>query len=211
MIKLQDFARECGVTDRQIQRLLKKYEEDLTGLYERKGSNGTWLTDEACEILRSKMKQLPPAVFTQDPRVKELEQAVAEQKALVAEAKLMAKDYWEQLKEKEKSMRLLIEQNNDLQLKAASVARLEADNEAARVKIAQAEKDAQKAQKELVDAQAAYEEDLRKKTDRIQSITQEKEEEVAAARREAVMAVEDRFRSMSLWEFLKEKRKKGNA
>lgn len=62
MIKLQDFARECGVTDRQIQRLLKKYEGDLTGLFERKGSNGTWLTNEACEILRSKMKQQPIVV-----------------------------------------------------------------------------------------------------------------------------------------------------
>ena len=204
MKKLQDFARECGVTDRAIQKHLKTYAEELEGLYQRKGPNGTWLSDEACEILRSKMKQLPPAVFTPDPSVQELEQDLAE-------VKILAKEYWEQLKEKEKSMRLLIEQNNDLQLKAASVARLEADNEAAREKAAQAEKDAQKAQKELVDAQAAYEEDLRKKNDRIQAITKEKEEDVAAARREAVAAAEGRFRSMSLWEFLKEKRKKGNT
>lgn len=163
MIKLQDFARECGVTDRAIQKHLKTYAEELEGLYQRKGPNGTWLTDEACQILRSKMKQLPPAVFTPDPRVQEIEQDLAE-------VKILAKDYWEQLKEKDKSMRLLIEQNNDLQLKAASVARLEADNEAARVKIAQAEKEAQKAQKELVEAQEAYEEDLRKKNERIQAL-----------------------------------------
>lgn len=59
MIKLQDFAVQQGVTDRQVQRLLKKYESELNGLYQRKGPNGTWLTEEACEILRSKMKQQP--------------------------------------------------------------------------------------------------------------------------------------------------------
>ena len=59
MIKLQDFARQQGVTDRAIQKHLNTYAEDLEGLYERKGPNGTWLTDEACEILRSKMKQQP--------------------------------------------------------------------------------------------------------------------------------------------------------
>lgn len=59
MIKLQDFARECGVTDRAIQKHLKTYASELEGLYQRKGPNGTWLTEEACEILRSKMRQQP--------------------------------------------------------------------------------------------------------------------------------------------------------
>ncbi len=65
MIKLQDFARECGVTDRQIHRLLSKYEGEVTGHFERQGQNGTWLDEVACEILRSKMKKLPPAVSDQ--------------------------------------------------------------------------------------------------------------------------------------------------
>lgn len=56
MVKLQDFAVECGVTDRQIQRLVKKYESELNGHFIRRGSNGTWLDDDACRILRSKMK-----------------------------------------------------------------------------------------------------------------------------------------------------------
>lgn len=59
MIKLQDFAREQGVTDRAIQKHLRKYAAEFEGLYERKGPNGTWLTEEACEILRGKMKQQP--------------------------------------------------------------------------------------------------------------------------------------------------------
>lgn len=56
-VKLQDFAAKQGVTDRQIQRQLKKYGAELEGLYQRKGPNGTWLSDEACTFLRSKMKQ----------------------------------------------------------------------------------------------------------------------------------------------------------
>lgn len=62
MIKLQDFARQMGVTDRAIQKHLKKYAAELEGLYQRKGPNGTWLTEEACEILRNKMRQQPMAV-----------------------------------------------------------------------------------------------------------------------------------------------------
>lgn len=62
MIKLQDFARQMGVTDRAIQKHLKKYAAELDGLYQRKGPNGTWLTEEACEILRNKMRQQPMVV-----------------------------------------------------------------------------------------------------------------------------------------------------
>lgn len=66
MIKLNDFAKQQGVTDRAIQKHLKTYADELEGLYERKGANGTWLTDEACEILRGKMKQQPVIVGDSD-------------------------------------------------------------------------------------------------------------------------------------------------
>lgn len=72
MIKLQDFARQQGVTDRAIQKHLKTYAEELDGLFQRKGPNGTWLTEEACEILRSKMKQAPITIVEPDERVNEL-------------------------------------------------------------------------------------------------------------------------------------------
>ena len=99
MIKLQDFARECGVTDRAIQKHLKTYAAELEGLYQRKGPNGTWLTDEACEILRSKMKQLPPAVIDGETlrdnedlkkRVRELEARLSEKEMLVEMAQRRA-------------------------------------------------------------------------------------------------------------------------
>ncbi len=61
-VKIQDFARENGVTDRQIQRQLKKYELELVGHYERRGSNGTWLDEKAQEFLREKMKKQPIVV-----------------------------------------------------------------------------------------------------------------------------------------------------
>ncbi len=73
MIKLSDFARQQGVTDRQVQRLINKYATELEGHFERRGQNGTWLSDSACELLRSKMKSKPVAVFEVDPRVIELQ------------------------------------------------------------------------------------------------------------------------------------------
>lgn len=153
MIKLQDFAVQQGVTDRQVQRLLKKYEEELQGHYERKGPNGTWLTDEACDILRSKMKQAPAAVFEPDPRVGQLQQDLAATKQELNDTKVAAREIWEQLKEKDKRMNLLLDENNELRLQAASVPLLEADNEAARVKTQEAVEAAQKAQDELKKAQ----------------------------------------------------------
>lgn len=78
MIKLQDFARQQGVTDRAIQKHLKTYAEELDGLFQRKGPNGTWLTEEACEILRSKMKQAPVTIFEPDERIGELQAKIKE-------------------------------------------------------------------------------------------------------------------------------------
>ena len=63
MIKLQDFARQMGVTDRAIQKHLKNYESDLQGHFERKGQNGTWLDDYAQDFIRERMKQQPVVVL----------------------------------------------------------------------------------------------------------------------------------------------------
>lgn len=59
MIKLQDFAKQNGITDRQVQRQLKKYETELNGHFKRRGHNGTWLDEVACSFLESKMLQSP--------------------------------------------------------------------------------------------------------------------------------------------------------
>ena len=62
MIKLQDFAKECGVTDRAIQKHLQKHEKELEGHYERRGKNGTWLDETAQAFIRSLMIQQPVVV-----------------------------------------------------------------------------------------------------------------------------------------------------
>lgn len=134
MIKLQDFAKQQGVTDRAIQKHLKKYEAELEGLFERKGPNGTWLTDEACEILRGKMKQQPVVVSEPDPRVERLEERVRELE--------------EQVSEKDKLLSLAHQQVQSaqaqvtqLQEASAKVALLEADNKAVRQRAEQAEEE----------------------------------------------------------------------
>lgn len=180
MIKLQDFARECGVTDRAIQKHLKTYAEELEGLYQRKGPNGTWLSEEACRILRSKMKQLPPAVIDGETvrendelkkRIRELETRLSEKEMLVEMAQRRA---------------------DALQERVGQVYALEEGKKAA-------EQEVKLLEGFVADAKAE-----------IQALTDEKEKEVASARRETREAVEKQFRSMSLWDFLKEKRKNGN-
>lgn len=146
MIKLQDFATQQGVTDRQVQRLLKKYENELEDLYERKGPNGTWLTDEACDILRSKMKQAPVIVAENTAVMEDLRQ----KNEKLHEALEMAKDKIIELQE----------QNHRLELENAKIALLEADNEAQRVKIVEAEKNAQKLSDELSEARKKFEDEI---------------------------------------------------
>lgn len=78
MIKLQDFAKECGVTDRAIQKHLKNHESQLEGHFQRRGKNGTWLDSTAQEYIRSLMIQQPVVVGDSDVfrKVEELQEEV---------------------------------------------------------------------------------------------------------------------------------------
>lgn len=181
MIKLQDFARECGVTDRAIQKHLKTYAEELEGLYQRKGPNGTWLSEEACRILRSKMKQLPPAVIDGET-VRENE-----------ELKKRIRELETRLSEKEMLVEMAQRRADALQERVGQVYALEEGKKAA-------EQEVKLLEGFVADAKAE-----------IQALVDEKTEEVAVARRETREAVEEQFRSMSLWDFLKEKRKRGSV
>lgn len=86
MIKLQDFARQQGVTDRAIQKHIKKYAVELDGHVERKGPNGTWIDDEGCSILRSKMKskEIVVADGKSVKRIQELEATVIQKEQYIA-------------------------------------------------------------------------------------------------------------------------------
>lgn len=79
MIKLQDFARQMGVTDRAVQKQLKKYETELAGMFERRGKNGTWLSDEAAGFLRRRMKTQAVEIYdpVKDVEIERLKERIA--------------------------------------------------------------------------------------------------------------------------------------
>ena len=165
MIKLQDFARECGVTDRAIQKHLKNHEKNLEGHFERRGKNGTWLDQTAQDYIRSLMVQQPIVVGDAETH-REVEALKEENRALL-KALNGAKD------------RIIELQDTRLQLEAA-------------------ERETKILEGFVADAKAE-----------IRTLTEEKAAEVAAARQEATKETEERFRSMSLLEFLREKRRRG--
>lgn len=86
MIKLQDFARSCGVTDRAIQKHVKKHHEELEGHILRKGPNGTWLDSYAQEYIRSLMITKTVAVSDGKSvkRIQELEVLVSQKEQYIA-------------------------------------------------------------------------------------------------------------------------------
>ena len=94
MKKLQEFARECGVTDRAIQKHLKNHENELKGHFLRKGKNGTWLDEFAQEYIRQRMTIKAVAVADNEMineieelrnKVKELEDKI-ERKDIIIES-----------------------------------------------------------------------------------------------------------------------------
>lgn len=56
MIKLSDFAKRFGVSDRHARRLAAECESDISGHIEKRGSGGTWIDEVAVEILRSRLR-----------------------------------------------------------------------------------------------------------------------------------------------------------
>lgn len=116
MVKLQDFAKECGVTDRTIQKHVQKHEEALEGHFERRGPNGTWLDEYAQDFIRGLMIQPATPVIGDARTVRENEEL--RQALLEKDAKIQA--------QKEFIDRLLAE-NGRLQ---GNTARLEASEQA---------------------------------------------------------------------------------
>lgn len=194
MIKLQDFAREQGVTDRAIQKHLKKYAAELEGKFERKGPNGTWLSDEACEILRSKMKQQPVVHLEEDPRVAKLEAKLEErEKQLDEKEKLIAiaQTQVQQLLEEASKVKALEEGKKALEGKIEALeaqnADLSADSAAKDKTIEETKKTAQKALQELTEAHVSFETELKKQDKRIEAA------EAYAAELEAYLKKQDEY------------------
>lgn len=165
VIKLQDFAKECGVTDRAIQKHLVKYADELNGLYERKGPNGTWLSDAACDILRSKMKQ-QPIVVSDGSLARQAEELKAENVQLLKELHNVQTDIIE-----------LQRQNTKLIAENARISLLEADNEAKVQQLTDAEKSAQSANSKLSEATKAFEDKEQQLQAEIEQLRQQLESE----------------------------------
>lgn len=137
MTKLQDFAAQQNVTERQIYRLLQKYADELQGLYERRGQNGTWLTDEACEILHSKMRQ-QPVIVSDGSLARQAEELKAKNLELLEELHTVQADMIE-----------LQKQNTKLIAETARISLLEADNDVKTQKLAAADDEQQQLQAEI--------------------------------------------------------------
>lgn len=137
MTKLQDFAAQQNVTERQIYRLLQKYADELQGLYERRGQNGTWLTDEACEILHSKMRQ-QPVVVSDGFLARQTEELKAKNLELLEELHTVQADMIE-----------LQKQNTKLIAETSRISLLEADNDVKTQKLVTADEENQQLQAEI--------------------------------------------------------------
>lgn len=137
MTKLQDFAAQQNVTERQIYRLLQKYADELQGLYERRGQNGTWLTDEACEILHSKMRQ-QPVIISDGSLARQAEELKAKNLELLEELHTVQADMIE-----------LQKQNTKLIAETSRISLLEADNDVKAQKLITADEEKQQLQAEI--------------------------------------------------------------
>lgn len=151
MIKLQDFARDCGVTDRAIQKHLKKHEKALEGHFHRRGPNGTWLDETAQDYIRSLMKETP--VVVSDATLLREKAELQEKYSMALEQIVFLQQQNKQLELENEKIKLLEAQNDDLS----------ADNEAQRVKIAEIEKKAveevKKAKEELEQEKKHFEDE----------------------------------------------------
>lgn len=74
MMKLSEFARIYNVSERHARRLFAENEADISGHYDRRGREGTFLDDVAVDVLRSRLqKQFSVSVETASERERQLE------------------------------------------------------------------------------------------------------------------------------------------
>lgn len=90
MIKLQDFARACKVTDRAIQKHIKKHAAELDGHVHRNGPNGTWLDEFAQDFIRARM--IRPQIVVSDGKDAQDLQELQEKVAMLQEKLIAAQE-----------------------------------------------------------------------------------------------------------------------
>lgn len=158
VITLRDYAKQNNISYEAVRKQVVRYQDELAGHLIKDGRQ-QFLDEEAVAFLDARRQKNPVAIIQieKDERIEQLEN---ENKQLLLKLAAVQDAL---LAEKDKTDRLLAEKKDEIAL-------LEADNEAARAKVAEAEENAQKARQELVDAHTAFEEDLGKKNDRLQAL-----------------------------------------
>lgn len=120
MITFKEYAERNNITYEAVRQQVARYSEELEGHIIRKG-RVQFLDEEAVLFLNEHRSPLPAVIYREDPRIAELEQQLKQTEAA-------AKELWEQIQKQAATIDKLVDQNRELQLKAESVARLEASN-----------------------------------------------------------------------------------
>ena len=204
-IKLQEFAKQNGVTDRAIQRHIKKHEKELQGHVIRKGPNGTWMDEFAQMYVKNLLREHPIVVSEVSEQVSNLE---AENKML-----LMA------LNDAKDMVIALKDEKTELLLQVSSMARLEVDNEVAKQRtaevVAAAEKEKALLEGFIANAKAEIaalsdeKAEAEAKTREAAEAVQKAQDELTAAL-EREQQVKEYYKALAAWEALP-KRKRRNT
>lgn len=112
MIKLQDFAHSRGVTDKAVYKHLNKHKEELQEHIEKRGKNGTWLDDYACDFISNLMIS-NPVVLGDSQQQQEIDQLKKKNEELMDKL-LMAQEVIINMKDEMTNLKI---ENSSLQLK----------------------------------------------------------------------------------------------
>lgn len=148
VISLKDYAKQNNITYEAVRQQVVRYKDDLAEHIIRDGRQ-QFLDEEAVAFLDSKRQKNPVAIIQQD-KDEQIEALRNDKEALLIK---LASVQDELLQEKNKVQDLIDEQKGQIAL-------LEADNEAQRVKVAEAEKNAQKLSDELSEARKQFEDEM---------------------------------------------------
>lgn len=142
VITLRDYAKQNNISYEAVRKQVVRYQEELAGHLIRDGRQ-QFLDEEAVAFLDARRQKNPVAII-QIEKDEKIEQLENENKQLLLKLATVQDAL---LAERDKTDALLAEKRDEIAL-------LEADNEAARVKVAEAEENAQKALQELAEAKA---------------------------------------------------------
>lgn len=139
VITLRDYAKQNNISYEAVRKQVVRYQDELAGHLIKDGRQ-QFLDEEAVAFLDARRQKNPVAII-QIEKDEKIEQLENENKQLLLKLAAVQDAL---LTEKDKTDALLAEKRDEIAL-------LEADNEAARVKVAEAEENAQKAAQELVE------------------------------------------------------------